>query len=303
MAEKVTMTDRDKALIGILERMADQIQKQDSLLEEVALRLNSFSRDTAEMDIRRDALHRRTEDSFQRLYDSLSRYRSDMLSLVNEQDHVNKNMAELQKLVNKASYSVEVNNTKVAALDELVKTQAKEIHEHNELFLKQSEKVTALDALVRLQAKEVHEHYELFLKQSEKVTALDALLKTQVKEFHAHYEHSLKQADILPREMFAANKHVTKLHTDTEKQLSKLHFETQKQIEKLQSDTLRRLLILDSFEAQLQTLLIRTEPPEKKTLWIVRLHNRISAFFRIRLPLFFRRLRRAWKEKDKDEEL
>ena len=274
MAEKSKISQRDMTLINILERMVDQIQKQDSRLEEIANRQSEYTREIRNAEYSRSVRQSDSDTSLSGLTEALSRYRSDMLSLVNEQDHVNKNMAELQKLVNKASCSVEVNSEKVAYLDELVKTQAKEVHETNELSL----------------------------KQNEKVAALEVLFKAQVKEARDHYEHALKQAESYPKELAAISRHVTLLHTDTEKHLSKLHFETARQIEKLQSDTLRRLLILDNFESALQTLLVRTEPPEKKTPWVVRLYYRVSGFFRFRIPLLARKIRMTLSTKDEDQE-
>jgi len=269
-SEKSRVSQRDMTLINILERMADQIQKQDSRLEDIATRQGEYTREVRNAEYSRSIRQTDSDSSLTGLADALSRYRSDMLSLVNEQDHVNKNMAELQKLVNKAAYSVEVNNEKVAALDELVKSQVKEVHEHNELWF----------------------------KQSEKVKAMEELQKSQVKEARDHYEHVLKQAESFPREIAAINRHITLLHTDTEKHLGKLHIETARQIEKLQSDTLRRLLILDNFEDALQTLLIRTEPPEKKVPWVVRLYYRISGFFRFKVPIFFKKVRLFLKNDD-----
>ena len=55
-------------------------------------------------------------------------------------------------------------------------------------------------------------------------------------------------------------------------------------LEKLQQDTARRLLVLGDIESALQTLLIRTEPPEKKPFWFIRLLRRAGLFCRKKLP-------------------
>ena len=233
--DKARMSDRDKTLINILERMVDQMQKQDLLLEDVIRRQNELIRGVDGAESHRGLLHSQTDKSLERLSESIIRFRSDMLSLVNEQDHINKNIDDLSKLIKTTTFAVDNSNKRLADIDERAKSQEKSIREH--------------------------------------------------------YEHSLKQAEVLQRELADTNRSFAKLHMDTEKRLGQLHQETQRQLKKLQQETMRRLLALDGIDSALQTLLIRTEPPEKKSPLIVRIFKNIVRFFRKKLPSIFVRIR------------
>jgi SMC interacting uncharacterized protein involved in chromosome segregation len=283
MAEKMKMTDRDKTLINILGRMADQIQKQDALLEEVALRLNSVSKDTAEMDVRRDSLHRRTEDSFQRLYDSLSRYRSDMLSLVNEQDRMNKSLSEMQKLVHQATYAVEESAQIATGLDDRVKAQEKAVSELYEHSLKQAENFPKEMAAAGQSYTKLHAETEKNIGDLRQEMA-DA--SRNYTKLHADTEKNIGD---LHQEMAAASRNYTRLHAETEKTLGDMHRETQRQMEKLEHETLRRLMLLESMDSKLQTLMFRTEPKIKKVPRIFRVFISLSLFFRVKLPAAIKR--------------
>jgi len=234
MAEKQKITDRDATLVNILERMASQLQKQAELLEDIVKRQDELSISSGKSERRRDALYRETDSTYEKIGESLTRYRSDMLSLVNEQDHINSNITDLRKMIKDAAFSLE--------------------------------------------------------KSAHKIEDLDARINTQSKEMHEHFEHSLRQAEILPKEFADVSRNVTKHHMDAEKAFGKMHHEAQRSLEKSHQETTRRLLALDGIEASLQTLLIRTEPPEKKTPWIVRLFKKIGRFFRTKLPQLFRLL-------------
>jgi len=229
MAEKAKMSDRDKTLINILERMADQIQKQGLLLEDISNNQAKYAKMMDSVEFNRDSFQSGTDKSLGSIGDSISRYRSDMLSLVHEQDSINNNLKELNKMVHKTTYSMEDAALKLAEIGERVKTQDKVVS--------------------------------------------------------AHYEHALKQAEIIPKEIADTSRSLARLHADTEKHLGEQHRENQRQFEKLQHETLRHLLVLEGFDTALKTLLVRTEPPEKKPLLIVRLFNRIVFFFRVKLPL------------------
>jgi chromosome segregation ATPase len=235
MPEKAKMTERDQTLINILERLADQIHTQDQLLEEILSQQRDFSKDVVNAEFHRSSMQKDTDISVSKLREMISHYRSDMLSIVNEQDYLRKSMDDVQKTIAKTNYALEKISKTIAELDDRTKSQDKTVREH--------------------------------------------------------YEHSLRDSEVLPREASALTRHITKMHADSEKLTEKLHRESQRQVEKLQQDTTRRLLALDGIEASLQTLLIRTEPPEKKPLVIVRVFKGFTGFFRYRLPVFFRNIR------------
>jgi len=113
------------------------------------------------------------------------------------------------------------------------------------------------------------------------LSEMEQRYKIQEKTVHDHYAQSLEQSEAFSREVADANRSVIKLHMDTEKRLSQMHSETHKQLEKNRLENMSRLLALDGIESALNTILIRTEPPEKKPFLLfrpfVRLHRFISS--------------------------
>jgi len=235
MAEKKKNIDRDQTLINVLERMADQIQKQDSIITELVKQQNGLVVEVANAEFSRGMQISDVNVTQKGIQDAIARYRSDMLSLVHEQDSTNKQMNDMRKLVDRTAYSLELNTQKLSELDNKVKAQEKTISDH--------------------------------------------------------YAHSLKQAEALPKETAELGRNFTRMHADTEKRLVQMHEETQRQLDKLKQETIRRLMALNGIESALQTLLIRTEPPEKKPLLIVRIAKKIEGFIRIKLPLVIKKIR------------
>jgi len=238
MAEKGKLSQRDSTLIGILERMVGQLQKQDQMLEDMENRQSELLKAVEATELYHNAQLAEASAKIEKMHESIYRYRSDMLSLVHTQDTISKEMADVSALMSKTTYSLELSNHQVSALEERVKTQEKAINDH--------------------------------------------------------FTHSLKQAEILPKEIADSNRSITKLHMDTEKSLGRMHSETQRQLEKLQLDIARRLRVLGDIESALRVLLIRTEPPEKKPAWFLRVFRWIGEFIRARWAKIFRRLKIWW---------
>jgi len=220
MADKAKQSQRDSTLVNILERMADQLQKQEQLLDDATRRQTELAQELAASEQRLLAWHNEVSANVGRLQESFSRYRSDMMKLVNEQDRMSKDMSGLFKQAGTITYAFE--------------------------------------------------------SASHKLTGLENRAATQERAVSDHFTHSLKQAEILPKEIDGSTRSIAKLHMETEKSLGKMHSETQRMLEKTQQDINRRLLALDGIETALQTLLIRTEPPEKKPNIFIRLFRRMK---------------------------
>jgi len=239
MPDKQRQSQRDSTLVNILERMADQLHKQDQLLDDVTKRQRELALALESSEQRLAAWQSVVSVNVERLQESFSRYRADMLKLVNEQDHMSKDMSGLNRQANTITYAFEAANQKLAGLENRTAAQEK--------------------------------------------TAGD------------HFNHSLKQAESLPKTINDSTRSITKLHMDTEKSLGKMHSETQKQLEKQQQDIMKRLLILGDLDASLQTLLIRTEPPEKKPNILIRIFRKAKGLCRTvrkaggRFMCFFKR--------------
>ena len=222
--DKPKTTQRDMTLINILERMVDQLHKQDALLQD-ALDSQAAISGAIENSVFHQNLQRDEIDAdFGKLNDSFSRYRADMLSLVREQDLLRRNTEDILKLVGKLGYSFE--------------------------------------------------------NAAQTVSDIDVRLRHQEKTIHDHVAYSNRKWEELPHELAETNRNVTVLHSDIEKGFGKIQDETHKQLEKYQRETTRRLLTLDGMMSALETLLIRTEPPEKKPPWPKRLIRFMVRFFK-----------------------
>ena len=233
--DKNKVSQRDSTLIMILERLTDQIHKQDMQLEIIIKHKDELLKIIESTEFRRGALQSEADISFKKVHDALSRYRSDMIDLVKEQDNINKCLEEMRKLIKNTALALESNNKRLEVIDERSKSME--------------------------------------------------------KTDRAHYELSLKQAEILPIEIADASRNYTKLHTETDRIMGKMHHETVKELEKMQNETLRRLLALDGIEAALQTILTRTEPPEKKPFFVIKIFRKLVSLFRIKIPSAIRKKR------------
>ena len=230
--DETKMSDRDQALIGILERLAGEMQQQDDMLEDLLARTDALSKKLeATEKQQQDSL--RVQKSQDTLYDPSRNYRSDMLSLVNEQDRINKNIDDLQKNLKTATYALDVTNQKLLNIDER-------------------------------------------LSSHEKIS-------------NEYYAQAQKQPVIFQEALDESNRSFSKLHAETEKRLGEMSKETMQQLDKFQHETARRLLLLDGIVTSLETLLIRTAPPEKKPSWISRMFRKIGRFFRFKLPYLFKK--------------
>jgi len=255
MADK-KMTQRDATLVSVLERMADHLRNHDLMLEEVISHQSEITKAVHSIEYYRNIQQDENNTAYGKLLDSLNRYRADMLSLVNEQDHLNKNMDDLNVNANKIAYASGNTDSKVVNLSERYKIQEKAVREHYEYALKQAETYLAEIA-------ETNRNFSKLHMDTEK----------RLGQMHGETQNQLAES----------NRHVTKQHIDTEKRLVQMHNETQRQLEHMRAETTRRLFALDGIESALQTLLIRTEPPEKKPLWVVRIFRTAGRFCRQKL--------------------
>jgi len=234
MAEKAKMSDRDKTLINILERIGAELKRQGDVLEGLERNQGEFSRSLHSAEFTFGTQQNTSEKSIEKINATISHFRSGMLSLVNEQDRINENLKDMRKMLHDTIFSLETSNNSMADLNERVKTQD--------------------------------------------------------KAMRAYHEHLLKQEATTQKGIADTGSTISKLHAETEKRIGELHRENQVQLEKLQQDTTRRLLALDGIESALNTLLIRTEPPEKKPLMVVRALKATGVFFRVKLPRFLKRV-------------
>ena len=219
MSDGADKSKRDLVLAKVLERLSEHIQEYNVRLEEIEKKQHEIFEEVKNFELHYDIRLNESLSSFERLNQSMQRYRSDMLGLVNEQDRLNEFTKELAK-----------RQTLISGAQE---------------------------------------------KILQNMSFLESRYKVQEKTAHDHYSHSLEQADTFARELADAKHSVVKLQAATEKRLTEMHTDVNKHIERIRKDTMDRLLALDGIEAALSTILIRTEPPEKKPFWLARVFKRL----------------------------
>jgi len=314
--------DRDKALIGILTRLANEMQDQDNMLTEVIESQKNLvkAQKLTEQYMRRKQIE--VDEDHKKMMNSFSRYRSDMLKLVNEQDTINRNISDLQNVVKATTYTIDSTSHMLTVLDDRLSRHEKTAEEQAEDATKQQEnlKIAIDERLLHLE-KTTGEQAEHTIKQQEELksainevaldfTRLHADTEKRAAEIHSDTSEQINKirrdftklyADTEKRtgelhyetaeQLSKLQRDFIKFHADTEKRTDELHRETAEQLNKFQFETTRRLLLLDSIVTSLQTLLVRTDPDLKKRPLIVRIFSRIAGFFRFKLPFLFQKVK------------
>ena len=289
MATEKKASQRDMALISILERMADQLTQQDQRIEEISNRqiessaaqdrrieeianlqrelLSTHDQRSEDMTkrqhelsstldrlaLRQNLWQQNTGPSIEKLNQDFQRYRSDMLGIVNEQDRITDDMKEMTKRQGSLAMAQESIDMTLTRLAEWSAAVERSMREHYEYTIRQADVFPRLTAEATRSNEKLHMDTEKRLEETHKA--------------------ELKKTDELRLE-------TVKLHMDSEKRLGETHKEQLKKIDELRSETIHRLLALDGIESALQILLKRTEPPEKKPFWIKRVFRSISLFFK-----------------------
>ena len=221
--DKKNISQRDAALIGILERMADQIRTQDALLKELIDRQNNIANGMTDSEFKQDLRRDEIDVALRNLQDSFARYRSDMITFVREQDIIRKSTDDTLDSIKKIAYALEETGNKVAKIE--------------------------------------------------------AGYNKHDKEVHDHIAYITQKWENLPKDFTNTNRNITELRVEMEQYFRRAATDSEENFEKYQRQTTKRLLALDGMMAALETLLIRTEPPEKKPPVPVRIIRSIRRFF------------------------
>ena len=219
MAGEKKVSQRDETLVKVLERLSDDIRNQQLQLDDIVKQQQDLFTEIERAGHQYHSRHDATNSAIERSQDAFQRYRSDMLSLVHEQDHMNQVITDLGKKQAVVAFSQDNIMNGLKSLEKRAEANDKIVREIN--------------------------------------------------------TYSIRHDETLSREIAIMNRSVAKLHMDTEKHLGEMHHETHKKLEKMRMDVERRLLALDKIEASLNVLLIRTEPPEKKPFFVVRIIRRL----------------------------
>ena len=259
MAGERKLSQRDEMLIKVLDRMSDNIWKQEMLLDEI---IKQQLEQTANIERAWLQLHMRhdTADSArEKTHEDFLRYRSDMLHLVNEQDRLNDIVKDVGKKQAAIAFSQDSIVNTLTSLDQQFDTQMTDINKKQTTFAFSQDSMT--NALADL----------------------DKRLETQEKVIREINTYTIRHEDTLSKEIADMNRNIARLHIETDKIVDKSNRETKKQLDEARHDTMRRLQALDEIASSLDVLLLRTEPPEKKPFFIMRLFRKFrSALKKIR---------------------
>jgi len=256
-------SQRDAALVAILERLSGQLQQYDARLEDISKNQIDLSGVMLRTQLRQDTRQDGTDASLEKFGESIARYRSDMLSLVNEQDRISDTIRDLSKRQDMIAGAQEQIGRDIANVSERLKLTEKSTHEHHEYAARQGSEIIKAFSDTNRNSASLH-------------------LDTQKRLGDEHQD--------INKHLTEADHKAVKLHEGTEKNLGDGHKEIQRLITDLRQETKKRLLALDAIEATLQVLMIRTEPPEKKPFIAVRAARSIGRFFKFSLPGFFRKI-------------
>lgn len=308
-------SQRDEALIKILGRLIDQLKQYDTKLEEISKDVKQNNRRMEDISkkhndltetVRRVVTQNESRNTMQqdmdtstieKLTETMHNYRSDMLSMVREQDRIDDGITELSKRQDMIAAAQEEIGSDVAGLDERFELQEKTAREHYEFAVKQGEEASREIAKLHADTEKYlgDEHTEIKKQLTDadhKNTELHLETEKHLGEDHREIQKQLADAD---------HKN-TELHLETEKHLGDEHKEIRREVIELRQETKRRLLSLDGIEASLEVLMIRTEPPEKKPFFLIRAFKAVIKLFRVKIPDLLSSIRTRLRRKKDDEQ-
>ena len=131
MANESKLSQRDETLVKVLDRLSDGITQQSTLLDELGKRQIELATDMERNERRQLIRLESTDGSIEKTQEAVQRYRSDMLSLVNEQDRMNIHITEMSKKQLAIAYSQDNIVNIITDLKNRVESQEKTVHEIN----------------------------------------------------------------------------------------------------------------------------------------------------------------------------
>ena len=132
MAVEKKLTKRDETLVKVLDRLSEDISKQQDLVAETNKKQLELAADIERHEARHSSQYGAADQTIEKTHEALIRYRSDMLSLVNEQDRINEAMKELNKKQITIAYSQDNIVNALTNIDKRLEMHEKIIHDLNE---------------------------------------------------------------------------------------------------------------------------------------------------------------------------
>ena len=302
-SQQQTQSQKDVVLVRILERLSSQIHQFDLRMEEMEKNQLELPDKVEKAGLLHTAGQPDAEVEIEKLHEAFLRYRNDMLKLVNDQDRLDKGIKELFKRQDMIIGAQEIISRDTASLDERFGAQEKAVSEYSQFSVHQGEALAKdIDGVNRNAAKlylDTEKRLDTITKDIDGVNKnaaklyldtekrLDAIIN-DVEGVNRNagklYLDTEKRLDTITRDVDSVARNATKLHEGTEKHLKDEQREIRHQVEELRKETMRRLLALDKIEETLEIIMIRTEPPEKKPFFLVRVFHAIGIFFGVIIP-------------------
>ena len=170
MAAEKKQTQRDETLIKVLDRLSDSIAKQDERLDEISKtqlsQLADMERNESRQLMRLDT----TEGSIEKTQEAISRYRSDMLSLVNEQDRMNEIIKDMSKKQASLAYTQDGIISALAGINARLEETEKLVREVNIHSIRHEELLPKEIASMNRSVSKLHMDTEKRLGDAQKET-------------------------------------------------------------------------------------------------------------------------------------
>ena len=156
MAAEKKLSNRDETLVKILERLSDEIRTQQELLDDIANQQHDLSANLERTGLQNKSGQDVTNAAIERSRESIQQYRSDMLSLVNEQDRINLAISDLIKKQSAIAYSQENISVTLADVVKRLEAQWKDIHDANEHSVRHGEELSKDIAVLSRSTSKLH---------------------------------------------------------------------------------------------------------------------------------------------------
>ena len=269
MATERKPTQRDMALINILERVAEQLTQQDHRLDDIAKRQLELSSQERQLE---DIIRRQLEQS-----SAMDRNAQRQLEMLSVMERITQRQLEQTSAMDRIAQRQNVLQQNTGPLIEKLSQDFQRYRSDMLGIVNEQDRITGEMREMTKRQGTIANSQDIIDRN---LTNLSERSKAHEKAVGEQYEYSVKQSEALSKLTMDARHNNEKLHMDTEKRLGENHKEILQRTEALRLDTMRRLLALDGIESALQLLIVRTEPPEKKPFWVKRVFRKVVMVFK-----------------------
>ena len=256
MAGNKQLSQRDETLVKVLDRLSENVLNHESLLEEILTQQRELVADMERTERRLLARQDTAEASTEKTHENILRYRSDLLSLVNEQDRLNEIIKELTKKQSTIAYTQDGITRGLSAISSSFEAQDRIVRDISTYSVKHEETLSTEIAAMNRSVAKLHMDTEKRLGEAHKET------QRQLEKIRMDVERRLLALDKIEESL-----NVLLIRTEPPE---------------------KKPFFIKRIHLRLRVLFAKTRdkirPPEKKPFILVRLFRRLrKAFGKIRL--------------------